>query len=101
VGLITGPQRQAGAAHVGYPAVCGVYGPVRGHWAVRTSVVAHPGSQAACRPTVPVTILRVEWPAGRQCCHPVPIFHASAAERVALKIAVAGRYRTGVQWPGQ
>jgi hypothetical protein len=29
VGLITGPQRQAGAAHVGYPAVCGVYGPVR------------------------------------------------------------------------
>jgi len=41
------PSARPGAAPVGYPAVCGVYRPVRGHWAVRTSVVAHPGPQAA------------------------------------------------------
>lgn len=60
-------------------------------------MVAHPGPQAAGRPTVPVTILRVEWPAGHHCRHPVPIPRASAAMRVISRQAVAGFVKAGRQ----
>jgi hypothetical protein len=55
VGLIPGPPASGrGPCPSDTPAVCGVYRPVRGHWAVRTSVVAlHLGPQAAGRPPGP------------------------------------------------
>jgi hypothetical protein len=97
------PGASARAAHAGYPRrLRGSTARSRGpdgrsghrYWHVA-------GPRAAVRPTLPVTILWVERPAGRHCCHLAPIPHASAAMRAVSKQAVAGLVRAADSRPGR